>query len=92
MHFSNLLVASVATPLLVSAHGDIPGMPKIFGLPKDLKPRLPTAPRVLRHPAESKRDLLETRQGGQNGRCGPNFGGASCAAGYCCSGAVCETS
>jgi hypothetical protein len=87
MHFSNILVASVVAPL-VAAHGGIPGAPKIFGLPKDLKARAPTAPRVLRHPTEAKRDMLETRQGGQNGRCGPNFGGASCAAGFCCSGEV----
>jgi hypothetical protein len=87
MHFSNVLVASVVAPL-VAAHGGIPGAPKIFGLPQDLKDRAPTAARVLRHAAEPKRGLLETRQGGQNGRCGPSFGGASCAAGYCCSGAV----
>jgi hypothetical protein len=48
---------------------------------------VPKARRVVRHPAEPKRGLLETRQGGQNGRCGPSFGGASCSAGYCCSGA-----
>jgi hypothetical protein len=87
MHFSNVLVASVVAPL-VAAHGGIPGAPKLFGLPNDLKARAPVAPRVLRHPTEAKRDMLETRQGGQNGRCGPSFGGASCAAGFCCSGAV----
>lgn len=87
MHFSNVLVASVVAPL-VAAHGEIPGAPKIFGLPNDLKARAPTTARVLRHAAEPKRGLLETRQGGQNGRCGPSFGGASCSEGYCCSGAV----
>ncbi|KAL6702409.1 hypothetical protein ACN47E_002051 [Coniothyrium glycines] len=85
MRFSNVLALSVAAPL-VAAHGDIPGAPKIFGLPKDLK-RSPVFARTLRHPVEPSRGLLETRQGGQNGRCGPNFGRASCAAGYCCSGA-----
>jgi hypothetical protein len=88
MHFSNLLAVSVVAPL-VAAHGGIPGAPKIFGMPNDLKVRAPSAPRVLRHAAEPKRDMLETRQGGQNGRCGPSFGGASCAAGFCCSGSVC---
>jgi hypothetical protein len=88
MHFSNLLAVSVVAPL-VAAHGGIPGAPKIFGMPNDLKARAPSAHRVLRHAAEPKRDMLETRQGGQNGRCGPSFGGASCAAGFCCSGSVC---
>lgn len=96
MHLSNVLVASVVAPL-VAAHGGIPGAPKVFGLPRELQEELnaraPVAARVLRHPAETKRGLLETRQGGQNGRCGPDFGGASCAAGYCCSGAgYCGTS
>lgn len=86
MRFSAILTASMVAPL-VAAHGDIPGAPKLFGLPRDLKAKAPTSPRVVRHAAEPKRGLLETRQGGQNGRCGPSFGGASCAAGYCCSGA-----
>ena len=88
MRFSDVFTASLVAPL-VAAHGGIPGAPKIFGLPEDLKPRAPVAARVLRHAAEPKHGLLETRQGGQNGRCGPSFGRASCAAGYCCSGAVC---
>jgi len=87
MRFSNVFVASVVAPL-VAAHGDIPGAPKIFGLPRDLKARAPTAARVPRHVAEPKRNMLETRQGGQNGRCGPSFGGASCDQGFCCSGSV----
>jgi hypothetical protein len=90
MYFTNVLVASVVAPL-VAAHGGIPGAPKIFGLPQELKATAPTAARVLRHAAEPKRGLLETRQGGQDGRCGPSFGRASCAAGYCCSGAVSDT-
>lgn len=85
MHFSNALAVLVASPL-VAAHSGIPGAPKIFGLPRDSKAGAPVVPRVIRHPTEPKGGL-ETRQGGQNGRCGPNFGGASCAAGYCCSGA-----
>ncbi|KAF2024409.1 glycoside hydrolase/deacetylase [Setomelanomma holmii] len=84
MRFSDCVVAAVVAPL-VAAHGGIPGAPKVFGLAKDLKARAPTAARVLRHAAEPKHGLLETRQGGQNGRCGPNFGVASCDAGFCCS-------
>ncbi|KAH7399207.1 hypothetical protein DE146DRAFT_526203 [Phaeosphaeria sp. MPI-PUGE-AT-0046c] len=92
MHLSNVLVASVVAPL-VAAHGGIPGAPKIFGLPRDLNAEVPTAPRVLRHAPAPKGGMLETRQGGQNGRCGPDFGGASCSAGFCCSGAgYCGTS
>jgi hypothetical protein len=83
MRFSDIGILGLVAPL-VAAHGDFPGIPKIFGLPRDLEmeARAVAARRVLRHP------MLETRQGGQNGRCGPNFGGASCAAGYCCSGEV----
>ncbi|KAF1940455.1 glycoside hydrolase/deacetylase [Clathrospora elynae] len=88
MRFSNIVTVSVGVVVpLVAAHGAIPGVPKIFGLPRDLKERAPINSRVLRHSVESKGGLLETRQGGQNGRCGPGFGGASCASGYCCSGA-----
>ena len=87
MRFSHVIAASVVAPL-VAAHGNIPGAPKIFGLPRDLKAPAPIAARVARHVSEPKRGLLETRQGGQNGRCGPDFGGASCDQGFCCSGAV----
>jgi hypothetical protein len=89
MRFSDIGILGLVAPL-VAAHGDFPGIPKIFGLPRDLEmeARAVAARRVLRHPTEEKRGMLETRQGGQNGRCGPNFGGASCAAGYCCSGEV----
>jgi hypothetical protein len=90
MRFAEVFAVGVVAPL-VAAHGGIPGAPKIFGLPRDLQDDLkaPVAARVLRHPAEPRGGLLETRQGGQNGRCGPSFGNAKCAAGYCCSGAVC---
>ncbi|OAL47099.1 glycoside hydrolase/deacetylase [Pyrenochaeta sp. DS3sAY3a] len=85
MHISNVLAAVVVAPL-VAAHGGIPGAPSVFGLPRELRDGLPVKARTLRHVSEPKGGL-ETRQGGQNGRCGPSFGGASCAAGYCCSGA-----
>ena len=86
MRFASVVAASVVAPL-VAAHGDIPGAPKIFGLPQDLKREI--VARTVRHAPEPKRGLLETRQGGQNGRCGPSFGNARCDAGFCCSGAVC---
>lgn len=86
MRFSIVAAVSVVAPL-VAAHGRIPGAPKVFGLPRDLMADAPVVARTPRHAAEPKGGLLETRQGGQNGRCGPSFGGASCAAGFCCSGA-----
>ncbi|RMZ73356.1 chitin binding [Pyrenophora seminiperda CCB06] len=88
MRFTDISIAAMVAPL-VAAHGaGMEGVPKIFGLPRDLEAGLkaPIAARVLRHPAEPKGGLLETRQGGQNGRCGVEFGNAKCAAGYCCSG------
>lgn len=91
MRFSDIATAALVAPL-VAAHGGIQGAPKVFGLPRDLQLDLkaPVTARTLKHPAEPKRGLLETRQGGQNGRCGPGFGNAKCATGYCCSGAVCQ--
>ena len=88
MRFTDIGIAAMVAPL-VAAHGESMGMPKIIGLPRDLEAdfKAPVAARVLRHAAEPKGGLLETRQGGQNGRCGAAFGNAKCAAGYCCSGA-----
>lgn len=94
MRFTDVFAVSVVAPL-VAAHGGVPGAPKIFGLPRDLLDdfKAPVAARTLRHPATPRGGLLETRQGGQNGRCGPSFGNAKCATGYCCSGAgYCGTS
>ena len=86
MRFTDIGIAAMVAPL-VAAHG-MEGVPKIFGLPRDLESdfKAPVAARVLRHHAGPKGGLLETRQGGQNGRCGASFGNAKCAAGYCCSG------
>ncbi|KAF1830235.1 chitin binding protein [Decorospora gaudefroyi] len=94
MRFIINIAAAAAVAPLVAAHGGIPGAPKVFGLPRDLEmearaPAAAAARRVLRHPTNPK---LETRQGGQNGRCGSAFGGASCASGYCCSAeGYCDT-
>lgn len=89
MRFSDVATAALVAPL-VAAHGGIPGAPKLFGLPRHLQDdfKAPVAARTLRHSSEPRHGLLETRQGGQNGRCGPSFGNAKCATGYCCSGAV----
>jgi len=87
MRFSDITTAALVAPL-VAAHGGVPGAPKVFGLPRDLQAdfKAPVTARTLRHPVQARGGLLETRQGGQNGRCGPSFGNAKCASGYCCSG------
>jgi hypothetical protein len=88
MRFSDIFIASLVAPL-VSAHGgDIPGAPRIFGMPRQLKARSPLvghqeAGMAIQGPK------LQTRQGGnKDGRCGTQGGGASCAAGFCCSSEV----
>jgi hypothetical protein len=87
MRFTEVLAASLLAPL-AAAHGSIPGAPKIFGLPKDIKIRDPTPRAVRQAAAPQQGPQLNPRQGGQNGRCGPSFGNTVCAAGFCCSGAV----
>lgn len=88
MRFSGFVAASLAATPFVAAHGDA-GIPKIFGMPKHLKTReFLTGQKHVGTPARSPR--LQSRQGGNaEGRCGANFGQASCAAGYCCSAEVC---
>ncbi|XPS75252.1 hypothetical protein M3J07_007334 [Ascochyta lentis] len=87
MRFSEVLAASVVVPL-VAAHGDIQGAPKLFGLPSDVKIRTPS-PRAARAAAAAQgpHHLLVRQGGDTNNRCGPSFGNAVCAEGYCCSGA-----
>ena len=80
-------VAAVAAPL-VAAHGDNIGMPKIFGLGEGVNARdfgLP-ARRAATGPAHVHK--VNKRQGGVDGRCGPDGNGASCDPGYCCSSGV----
>lgn len=86
MRFFHILSITLSAPLVIAYRG-LPRERDNLGLPQaqDTKPQI--AARVLRYATEPKRGLLETRQGGQDGRCGPSFGGASCAAGFCCSGA-----
>src|SRR5690348_4663451 len=92
MRFSEVFAAS-SVASLVAAHGGIQGAPKLFGLPNDIKIRMPS-PRAARAAAAMEGPHhLQARQGGDaNNRCGPSFGNAVCAAGYCCSGAVCRSS
>ncbi|KZM27787.1 chitin binding [Ascochyta rabiei] len=87
MRFSEVLAASVVVPL-VAAHGGIQGAPKLFGLPSDVKIRTPS-PRAARAAAAAQgpHHLLARQGGDANNRCGPSFGNAVCAEGYCCSGA-----
>lgn len=85
MRFTDVLAASLVAPL-VAAHGGILGMPKIFGLGRSGPTRL-RAERGLENSARKVAQKLQARQGGLEGRCGPEAGGASCAPGYCCSGA-----
>ena len=94
MRLSNILTASLLAPLVV-AHGDIPGAPKIFGLaPNDvaaLKSRSILGGRAARAARSAHSSKLQARQGGLDGRCGKDFGCATCAEGYCCSSAgYCE--
>ena len=85
MRFSDVLAASVVAPL-VAAHGDTPGAPKFFGMPKHLRARNPWAGHNVAHAAGP---VLQARQGGNaENRCGAAGGGASCAAGFCCSSEV----
>jgi hypothetical protein len=85
MRFTGLYAAALVAPL-VAAHGDFP-VPKIVGLgPREigqLRGRNILGGQAV-HVAGHK-SRLAARQGGIDGRCGPNNGGASCAEGYCCS-------
>ncbi|KAL6704807.1 hypothetical protein ACN47E_007611 [Coniothyrium glycines] len=82
MHLTKVLAASLLAPSVI-AHTGIPGLPKLIGVPAqhaaDFKAR------TLKYPAKAPRSELKARQGGQDGRCGPSFGCATCAEGYCCS-------
>jgi hypothetical protein len=89
MLFSDIFAASLVVPL-VAAHGaEIQGAPKFFGMPKSLRSRnLFSGHRNVGHVAGHQ---LQARQGGNaENRCGTQGGGASCAAGFCCSSEVCS--
>ena len=85
MRYTGLYAAALVAPL-VAAHGggDFP-VPKIVGLgPREigqLRSRNILGGHAAHVAGPSLR--LTARQGGIDGRCGPNNGGASCAEGYC---------
>ncbi|KAH7139458.1 chitin binding protein [Dendryphion nanum] len=91
MHFSTAVVAAAAAAIpLVQAHGDAPGVPKMFGLNvRDLKSR------HLLSNIQAREDVVhaahETHAKRQEvGQCGEGIG--SCGAGQCCSsGGWCGT-
>ncbi|KAF1911729.1 hypothetical protein BDU57DRAFT_84887 [Ampelomyces quisqualis] len=84
MHFSNAFTALLVASLVAAHENQIPGAPKMFGVPKSLRARsLFAGHQNVAHIPVSR---LHARQGGNaEGRCGPQGGGASCASGYCCS-------
>ncbi|KAH3920201.1 hypothetical protein HBH56_001280 [Parastagonospora nodorum] len=85
MRFYEVLAASLVAPF-VAAHGGTPGAPKIFGLARDvadLKTRNIFGGH--NHRAAGHGSPLQARQGGADGRCGKDFGCATCDEGYCCS-------
>jgi hypothetical protein len=89
MRFSELFAATAVVAPLVAAHGDMPGMPKIFGLGEGaLKPR--DFGLASRRVAPAHVHKFNKRQGGVDGRCGPDGNKAKCDDGYCCSPAVCS--
>lgn len=90
MRFSDLFAASLVAPLVAALGGDFAGAPKLFGMPKNLRARNPFAGHghVAGHDHVAG-PRLQARQGGNaENRCGSQGGGASCAAGYCCSAEV----
>ncbi|KAI4687419.1 hypothetical protein J4E81_008270 [Alternaria sp. BMP 2799] len=85
MRYTGLYAAALVAPL-VAAHSDFP-VPKIVGLgPREIG-QLRSRNILGGHAAHvaGPNLRLTARQGGIDGRCGPNNGGASCAEGYCCS-------
>lgn len=85
MRFPNAVTATLVAPIVIAQNAPIP---RIFGMPKELRSRSPFL--GLQHvgvPMEVPK--LAARQGGDaQNRCGADGGGASCDAGYCCSAAV----
>ena len=97
MHFSTIFTSSIAVlPSLVLAHSEsIPGLPKVVGLEgfnfRGFRQRDVLGSEKATEPQPeaaklSSRGIKKARQNTED-QCGGNFG--SCAAGYCCSPAVC---
>jgi hypothetical protein len=74
---------------LVSAHGILPGASYVFGCEpmdmRNLKSRFVIDGYTAQAASHREGHNLHVRQGGVDGRCGSEAGGASCAEGYCCS-------
>ncbi|XP_014552336.1 carbohydrate esterase family 4 protein [Bipolaris victoriae FI3] len=84
MRFSHVVAASLAGQF-VAAHGTgMEGMPKTFGMPKELRARNPLARLQTLYAAHSA-PALDTRQ--EVERCGPANGNQKCAGNDCCSAA-----
>ncbi|EFQ93624.1 hypothetical protein PTT_08950 [Pyrenophora teres f. teres 0-1] len=81
MLLSSILAAAFVAPL-AAAHGGMEGMPRIFGLPKELRASHPLAGLTARHAAEPARHF-GPRQA--ETRCGPSNGNKKCAQNECCS-------
>ena len=84
MRFSSILAASIVAPL-AAAHGGMEGMPRIFGMPKQLRASHPLAGLQARYASEPTRHF-GPRQA--EARCGPDNGNKKCAQNECCSAAV----
>jgi len=87
MRFSEVLAASSLVVPFAAAHS-VHGLPKIFGIGAPAKRDPFVGPVSRRAAAVSQGNLKKRQNGGTDGMCGPIAGGASCAAGYCCSSAV----
>ncbi|KAI4661115.1 uncharacterized protein J4E79_004925 [Alternaria viburni] len=83
MRFSQVAAASLVAPL-VAAHG-MEGMPRIVGLPRQLRASNPLAGYSGGHAAEAG-PVIRPRQS-TDGRCGPDGGNQKCADNECCSSA-----
>lgn len=83
MRLSSVFAASFVAPL-AAAHG-MEGMPRIFGMPKQLRASHPLAGLQARYAAEPIRHFGPRQE---EGRCGPSNGNKKCAQNECCSAAV----
>ena len=92
MHFASVLTASLVVPL-IAAHGNghFHAAPKIIGLPRSniggLKNRNILGGHEAQNVSPRRGSKLVSRQAGGDaeGRCGKDFGCATCNPGYCCS-------
>lgn len=85
MYFSSIIAATVAAAPVVTAHGGVQGMPKIFGMGAGALKARDIGFAARRSAAPPHPHKVNKRQGGVDGQCGPAAGGATCAQGYCCS-------